>query len=196
MRGELELAERFVREANDTLEELGSLEASVSHHEAFVRLLAGQPVRAEGPLRAGLERLESMSDSGMLATTAAMLAQAVYAQGRLAEAAELCDVAAAAGGADDIVTQVIWRGVKARIEVRGGRAEAAEALAREAVALAEPTDLLSHRGDAMLDLADVLRESSRRGEAERNIRAGLSLYEQKGNAVGAARARALLGKGT
>ena len=87
------------------------------------------------------------------------------------------------------MTQVIWRGVKAKVLAREGSCEQAEALAREAVALIEPTDLLSHRGDAMLDLAEVLRTCSRTDESDRAGRAGLALYEQKGNAVGAARAR-------
>ena len=76
---------------------------------------------------------------------------------------------------------------------REGRHDDAEALARAAVALVEPTDLLSHRGDAMLDLADVLRQRGRIGEAERSVRAGLACYERKGNAAAAVRARAQLG---
>jgi len=95
---------------------------------------------------------------------------------------------------EDTVTQVIWRGVQAKILARRGRCEEAEALARSAVALVEATDLLSHRGDAMLDLADVLRTCAREPESERAARAGLALYELKGNAVGAVRARALLGQ--
>jgi hypothetical protein len=52
--------------------------------------------------------------------------------------------------------------------------------------------LLSHFGDAMLDLADVLRAGSSTDAYHAAARTALSLYEQKGNAVGAARARALL----
>ena len=66
-------------------------------------------------------------------------------------------MAAGAGAHDDIVTQVIWRGVQAKILAHHGRPEEAETLARNAVALVAPTDLLSHHGDAMLDLAEVLR---------------------------------------
>ena len=65
---------------------------------------------------------------------------------------------------DDIVTQVIWRGVQAKILAHQGRSEEAETLARDAVALVAPTDLLSHHGDAMLDLAEVLRTISRTDE--------------------------------
>ena len=64
---------------------------------------------------------------------------------------------------EDIVTQVMWRGVRARICARRGDAEEGEALAREAVRLAEPTDLLVLRADALLDLAEVVdREGSPR----------------------------------
>jgi class 3 adenylate cyclase/tetratricopeptide (TPR) repeat protein len=192
MRGDVEHADRLVRQANETLRELGTLHSSVSHIEALVRLLAGEPERAEATLRSGVQALASMNAADLLATTTAMLAQAVLAQGRSEEADDLCRAAADAASADDIVTQVIWRGVKARIDARRGRGAEAEALAREAVALVEPTDLLSHRGDAMLDLAEVLRACGRASEAERAVRTGVALYEQKGNAAAASRARALL----
>ena len=114
MRGEFELADGFLREADETLDQLGSL-GWVSHHGALVRLLEGQPGLAERPLREAVDRLASMGDGELLATTLAMLAQAVYAQGQIDEAEQLCRMAAGAGAPDDIVTQVIWRGVTARI---------------------------------------------------------------------------------
>jgi DNA-binding SARP family transcriptional activator len=193
MRGEFEIAERLLDQAGEILSELGGLRAGVSHLEAFVRLLAGQPALAEAPLRADVETLSSMSDSDTLATTTALLAQAVYAQGRLEEAGELCRITERRAAAEDITTQVIWRGVLAKIGAREGNCEEAEALAREAVALVEPTDLLSHRGDAMLDLAEVLRICGRTDAADRATRAGVGLHERKGNIAAAARARSLLG---
>ena len=60
MRGEFELAEQFLREANETLDQLGGLAASVSHHEALVRMLAGQPELAEAALRGGADALAAM----------------------------------------------------------------------------------------------------------------------------------------
>ena len=91
------------------------------------------------------------------------------------------------------MTQAIWRGVRARVAgARRAAARRREALAREAVAALEPTDLLTHRGDAMLDLADVLSTCGRREESEHAVRAAVALYERKGNAVAAARARQLL----
>jgi ATP/maltotriose-dependent transcriptional regulator MalT len=190
MRGEFETADRLVEEANATIHQFRSLSASVSHMEAMVRMHAGQPALAERALRSDVEALRSMSEGGLLATSTAMLAQALYAQGRHQEAQEWSAVAATAGAPDDILTQVIWRGVKAKILAHDGRAEAAEALAREAVELVDATDLLLWRGDAMLDLAEVLRLSS--GMFEEAARGALSEYERKGNAVGSARARALI----
>jgi tetratricopeptide (TPR) repeat protein len=121
-----------------------------------------------------------------------MLAQAVYGLGRLPEAGELCAQAAAMAASDDIVTQVIQRGVRAKILARDGRLEEGEAVAREALALVEPTDLVSHHGDALLDLADVLRVAGRDAEARDAVRSALALYEAKGNLAAAGRARALL----
>jgi tetratricopeptide (TPR) repeat protein len=193
MKGEFALADRFVHDANETLDQLGGLNSSVYHQEALVRLLAGQPALAEVPLRAGIDRLTPMGDSGLLATTTAMLAQAVYAQGRMREADELCELTAGAAAADDIVTQVIWRGVRAKILARSDRCEDAEALARQAIELMEKTDLLSYHGDAMLDLAEVLRTCSREDAADSAVQAGLALYESKGNIASTERARSLLG---
>jgi class 3 adenylate cyclase/tetratricopeptide (TPR) repeat protein len=192
MRGELDLAERFLQQANETLHELRSLHSTPSHIEPLIRLLADRPALAESRLRADVEALTPMGAGGLLATTIALLAQAVFAQGRPAEADELCENAAGTAPIDDILTHVIWRGVRAKILAAEGRCDQAEALAREAVALVQPTDLLSLHGDAMLDLAEVLRACGRTDESDRAARTGLSLYESKGNVIGAARARSLI----
>jgi ATP/maltotriose-dependent transcriptional regulator MalT len=158
-----------------------------------VRLVAGRPAAAEAALRADLDALPAMGEGATLATSTALLAQAVFAQGRVEEALELCDTTAARAAPHDIVTQAIWRGVRAKAVALAGGHDEAEALARAAVALLAPTDLLSHHGDAMLDLAEVLRTCGRADEAEQVARDGLALYERKGNAAAAARALAQLG---
>ena len=67
---------------------------AVSHHEALVRLLAGRPDLAEATLGSGLRRLRGDRGSGRIATTAAMLAQALFAQGRAGGGREQCALAA------------------------------------------------------------------------------------------------------
>ena len=68
----------------------------------------------------------------------------------------------------------------------------AERVAREALAIVEPTDLLDLRGDVLLELAVVLRSGSRADEARECIEASIALYEAKGNVVAVERARAQL----
>jgi class 3 adenylate cyclase/tetratricopeptide (TPR) repeat protein len=194
MNDDFELADRFVRDANQTLAQIGGLSSIVSHHEAVVRMLAGQPELAELPLRAGFERLVPLGEGGLLATTTAMLAQAVYAQGRTEEAGELCELASAAAATDDILTQVIWRGVRAKVLAREGRCSEAETLARGAVGLIERTDMLSDHGDALLDLAEVLSTCSRPDEARSALQRALALYETKGNIAAERQARSVLGR--
>ena len=189
MRGEHEVAGRLLDDANTILHELGGLNAGVSHLEAHARLLAGRPELAEASLRADLATLRAMDAGNVLATSIAMLAQAVYAQGRVTEAGELCRTIDAHAVEDDATTRAIWHGVHAKVLAHEGRTDEAEALARRAIALLEPTDLLSHRGDAMLDLADVLETSGRGDDAARAFAVGIDLYERKGNAAAAARAR-------
>ena len=190
MKGEFERARTLLDEANDTRRKLGDIGSSVSHHEALVEMYAGRPECAEERLRDDLTALERIGDGSMLATTTAMLAQAVYAQRRAAEAAQLCRASERAAAIDDIVTQVLWRGVQARIAADEGRWEQGRQLARQALELIRPTDLLTHHGDVLLDLAHVLRAS---GDVyQPTARRALSVYKAKGNAAAAARATAML----
>jgi len=189
MSGDLAHARALAREANATLRELGGVHAAVSHHEAVIEMLGGRPARAEELLRDGYVRLSAMGDGTLLATTAAMLAQAVYAQGRADEAQELCDVSRRGAPADDILTQVIWQGVQAQILAARGSAGEAERLARATVASIARTDWLTHHGDALLDLAEVLRLAGRPQDAYHAAQDALSLYAQKGNATACGRVR-------
>jgi hypothetical protein len=192
MRGDFDTAERLLDEAGAILSEIGGLGSGVSHLEAFARLLAGAPARAEAALRADVETLSSMSGEAALATTTALLAQAVHDQGRMGEALELCETTRRQAAPGDTITQVIWRGVRARVLAGQGHCDDASLLAREAVGLVEATDLLSHHGDAMLDLAAVLETCGREAESRQAARTGLALYERKGNLAATARARSLL----
>jgi hypothetical protein len=192
MTGDFELARRLVREGNDILGELGRMESAVSHHESMVEMLAGRPAEAEARLRPGYETLERMGERVLRATTAALLAGAVYAQERLDEADELCRVSEAIAAPQDLTTQVVWRSVRAKIRARRGEPAEAKVLAGDAVRLAEPTDLLVIHADALLDLADVMAIAGRPADAEAAARRGLELYECKGNLVSAARARTWL----
>jgi hypothetical protein len=82
--------------------------------------------------------------------------------------------------------------VRARLLARRGDFEEARRLASDAVAIADRTDFLVWRGEALLDLAEVHRLA---GDAYPLVRAAndaLRLFEEKGHVVLADRARALL----
>jgi ATP/maltotriose-dependent transcriptional regulator MalT len=193
MQGEFDMARSLVREANAILEELGRMyTAAIAHHEASVEMLAGQPAVAEERLRSAFDRLNEMHEKALLATTAAMLAEALYAQDRLEEAERFCRASWEAAAAEDLSAQVKWRGVLAKILARQGRREEAKALAEEAVVLVATTDFLTYHGDALIDLAEVLSLGGQQADAGAAMRRGLELYEQKGNLVSAKRTRSLL----
>jgi hypothetical protein len=70
-----------------------------------------------------------------------------------------------------------------------GRLDAAEELSAEAVALAETTDFLVVRADALADRAEVLFAADRAEEGEEASQQAFSLYEQKGAVAAEERAR-------
>ena len=193
MRAEFDSARSFIRQGNQILEEVGGIGvyAVHAHHDALVEMLAGRPDIAEERLRVGYRKLEEMGEKDLLSTSAAMLAQAIYAQGRTDEAVRFCDVSEQIAAADDLSTQVLCRSVRGKILARQGRGEDGKALAREAVRLVERTDLLTQHGDALLDLAEVLWLNPRPTAQEERALAlkAVALYHQKGNLISRARAR-------
>jgi class 3 adenylate cyclase len=193
MQGDFETARSLVQEANTLLGELGRIyTVALAHHDATVELLAGQPAAAEERLRTAYERLDELGEKALFASTASMLAHAVYAQGRYDEAAQFCRASRSAAADDDLSAQVEWRGVAAKLLAQRGEHTEAETLAREAVDLVAQTDFLRHHGDALLDLGDVLALGGEPQEGAAAFRAGLELYEQKGDTVMAGRARSRL----
>jgi tetratricopeptide (TPR) repeat protein len=193
MNGDLIRARQLNLEADAILDDLGRLQSTVSHHEASVELLAGEPAAAELTLSRGYHRLEAMGEQSLLATTAAMLAQAAFARGDYDAAFDYSVASERSAAPDDLSAQVIWRGARAKILALRGDYGAAEMLAREAVRLTEPNDFVTVRADALFDLGDTLDCAGKGVEAEDAVRDALELYVAKGNVVSAERARSWLG---
>jgi len=194
MLGRFDEARVLLARATETLAEYSITLNASSHPQALVAMLADDPEKAEQCLRVDYDNLARIGEKGYLSTTAALLARAVEAQGRDEEAYELTEVAEQAGATDDFTTQVVWRGVRARLIAKGGATAEAERLAREAVTLAEQTDRLNYHGDALVDLATVFRNSGQAGDELGALEAALELYERKSNLVAAAKLHPRVGE--
>jgi class 3 adenylate cyclase/DNA-binding winged helix-turn-helix (wHTH) protein len=193
MEGRFDRARELLGNGNAMFAELGLTLSSASGHDtAWVELLAGDPIAAERSLRAGYATLEEMGEQSLLSTSAAYLAQALLAQRRDHEAERFAQLSEKLATADDLLTQMLWRSVRARILAGRGRLEEAERLARQSVALAERTDFINHKGDALVDFAIVLAQAGRLQHARTALAEGLRLYQQKGNTVAAGKAPAEL----
>jgi class 3 adenylate cyclase/tetratricopeptide (TPR) repeat protein len=182
------------RRARSTLEDLGVkvLAASTSIDSGPIEMLAGDPAAAERELRRDIERLEAMGEKFLLSSVTAYLGQAVMAQGRADEAEEISRTCEQVALADDVEAQSIWRRVRALARAQRGERGDAVALAEAAVGIIRQTDSPLLQGDALIDLADVLRQADRGADAAAPLQEALDLHEAKGNVVGAARARAAL----
>jgi hypothetical protein len=153
-------------------------------------LIAGEPDLAAADLRRGYAALEQMGEQAQLSTMAALLARAELFSGQPEEAERLTRVSEETAAVDDIVSQAMWRGTRARLTAAEDDASA-EQLARAAVALAEETDFLELQADTLLDLADVLGKRGDVENAAATTGQAADRYAAKGDVVSARRARAL-----
>jgi class 3 adenylate cyclase/tetratricopeptide (TPR) repeat protein len=193
-RGNLERAHDLYRRGQGLLEELGLLlyVGIYTQSGGVIRMLAGDYEGAERELRRGYEILRRMGEKASLSTGAALLSRALYEQGRIEESDRFAAVSEAAAGAEDWTTHVIVESTRAKSLAQRGEYEAAEERARHAVALAGRTDALAMHGDALADLAEVLRLAGRDREAAEALDQALDLYDQKGSTVSRDRAQRAL----
>ena len=188
-RGNFAAAQADVEQSRERARQLGQglVLAGLGYQEAEIQLLAGEPERAAERALAAVDSLEALGERGWLSTVALIAAEALWRLGRDEEAWRLTEKGEAAGAADDVLTQMLVRQVRAKLLARRGEHALAERLARDAVALGEPTDVLEQKADARVDLAHVLTAAGRRDEAALELATARELYAQKGHTVGVAR---------
>jgi predicted ATPase/class 3 adenylate cyclase len=192
MRGDFVLARELLAEGRRALDELGMpVWVAVTGQEAFfVEMLAGDPAAAVATLRQSHDTLLEMGERSFRSTIDGLLAQALCELGEDDEAESFSRACEETAAPEDVFSQVLWRSARSTVLSRRGEVDAAEAAAREAVEIAERTDLLNTQADALLDLAQVL-SAAWRGDESRAAAAGAArLYERKGNRPSLARARA------
>jgi hypothetical protein len=194
MAGDFEQARRFASLARATCEEFGwelLLAAGASQVDGHVELAAGEPAAAECAMRPGYEALVEMGEKSYLSTVAAMIAEALHRQGRDDEAEQFSLVSEQSAAAEDVASQIGWRGTRAKLLARRRQQVEAEPLAREALELALSTDSPTTQGDALMDLAEVLSRADRGVEVASLVDQAIELYEAKGDVTSADRARTL-----
>jgi ATP/maltotriose-dependent transcriptional regulator MalT len=194
MQGRLAEARELVDRAGPVADELGyqSQLGAFTFHQGVVELLAGDPAAAERTIRPALEQLELVGDTSNYSSIVAVLARAVYDQGRYGEAEELTQRSERAAHLNDVHAQITWRHVRSKALARRGELEEAERLGEQAIAYAADSDFLNPYGDALLDRAEVLDLAGRPQDGIPAVQQAIRLFEQKGNVVSAAVARAML----
>jgi class 3 adenylate cyclase/tetratricopeptide (TPR) repeat protein len=155
----------------------------------WVELWADDPAAAAEFGAEGVRLHEQSGEQNALSSAVGFLAQALCAGDRLDEADTQASRAAELGASDDVITQMLWRQVRAKVLARRGEHAEAERVARAAVAIGEPTDVLNAKGDSYADLAEVLLLAGKDGEAAGALEQALDHYARKGNLVMAGRTR-------
>jgi predicted ATPase len=193
MHGDFDTARELLTAGRQALDELGQpVWVAVTGQEAFfVEMLAGDPAAAAATLRQSYESLSGMGERSFRSTIAGLLAHALCELGEDDEADQFSRACEEAAAEEDVFSQVLWRSARAKVLARRGEADAAEATAREAVAIADRTDLLNTQADALLDLAEVLARAGRSDEARAAARDAAERFERKGNLPSLERAREL-----
>ena len=133
-----------------------------------------------------------MGERAYRATTVALLARALAAQGQDEEAERWTHEAEDAAVGLDKATEVIALATRAGVLARRAELSQAEVLARRAVEAASASDELRGHADALWELGGVLRLSGDLDGAVRAIRNAHELYVRKGIAPSVERAARLL----
>jgi class 3 adenylate cyclase/tetratricopeptide (TPR) repeat protein len=196
MQGNVDGARALYRKSRAMLEELGwtFLAAQTSFDSGPVEMLAGDLEAAEAELRRDYDALERMGETNYISTIAALLAEVLYRKNDLEGADEFTRISEGLAAHDDVSSQFRWRSIRGKILASRGSFDQGEKLTREAVDLIGGSDDPNSQGEAMMDLAQVLRLAGRRADAAEAAGAGLALFEAKANIVSAAIARATVGE--
>jgi tetratricopeptide (TPR) repeat protein len=189
MLGRLAEGRAMLAAARTRAEELGGWNLGWGQQTWDLERYGGDFETAEWALRREFSGGEAAGELGFLSTTCCNLGDALYAQGRLEEAEHWAQRGRELCAADDVITEIRWRLVLAKLLARRSEQSKARQLAGEAIAVAETTDSLVTQADVHLGLAEVLELGGSREEAVGELERALELFERKGHVTGTAKAR-------
>jgi len=197
LEGDFDVARSLLERAMTIARDVGAAFAFIPQlvaRAAEIELIAGDAAAAEALWRGEFERARASGrkEPRWPLSWAVALADALCEQGRYQEAAALMAERDLARLPDDRFLTSRIACVQGRIlagheDLRGG-----ERALREGVAIAQDTDVPNLQGDALMDLAAILRLAERPADAATAANRALDAYERKGNIVSARKARALL----
>lgn len=192
MVGDFDTARSDYRRGRVILEELGLRfdAALISIDSGPVELLAGDAVAAEAELRKDYAELDAMGERNYISSIAGLLAEALYRQGRIAEAAEQAAFSEAVAAPSDVFSQHLWRGVRGKLLAADGAHEEGIQLAASGVEQTRTSDDIESQGNALMFLAEAQAAADRDDDAARTASEARALFEAKGNLVSSARAAA------
>ena len=192
-RGRTAAARRMIDSARRTVTELGLRHAllEVEQFAGIVELVVGDSAAAEPYLRKAYNGFRRMGLDADTAETAALLGRACLVLDQEAEADELCTESERLAG-HALKASIAWRTLRAQLLSRSDDHDQARRVAYAAVNLAEHTDLLVDHGDACLTLATVLDAAGDAAGARAAAERAANLYERKGAAALAEKARRML----
>ena len=154
---------------------------------AYVEISVGKAANAERRLRVAREFLGSLGNVWWIDLVDGCLCDAIGAQDRPREFLRLVDVFSASVQMTDRETLVSRQLLLARAHLLRGSAPEAEAAARRALALAEPSDAVPRHANALLMLAEVLEARDQRDDAAVARSQAIAKLRAKGNLAAVAR---------
>jgi DNA-binding SARP family transcriptional activator/class 3 adenylate cyclase len=193
MAGRFDQARSLWRDSQQRLHDVGlSVTAAAQEaYRAFIELMSDTPVDVGPELAEACALLQRIGERSRLSTVAALHARLLYVQARYDEAEHYVAISAEAAADDDVVSQVIMRGTRAKLLAGQGDRALAEEVATSAVSLAAETDFLFVHADALRDRAEVLKILGRPRQAAEDLERAIVLYERKGVRTPADAARRL-----
>jgi DNA-binding SARP family transcriptional activator len=180
------MAQEILRERVRARRPLGQ----VLRRAGDVELLAGDLAAGEAKLRGALELNLEMGERDMISQIAATLSRLASVRGEIDEGERLAEMSRRQAPAESVASQASWRGATARtLAIRNNR-QGAKQLALQALELA-PVEMPNLRAETLIDLGSVFLNAGLRDRASEVIDEAVTLYEQKGNVVGAAQASSI-----
>ena len=154
---------------------------------AYVEISVGKAENAERRLRVAREFLGSLGNVWWIDLVDGCICDAVGAQDRPREFLRLVDAFSASVQMTDRATLVGRQLLLARAHLLRGSAPEAEAAARRALALSEPSDALPKHANALLMLAEVLDARDQSDDAAAARSHAIAKLRAKGNLAAVAR---------